>query len=231
SEALAGAAGEKILPEYRRFFDAAIRGDWGTVTNMYVSFKQRHPQYGREGRESDPALRTSYWSPVLEIAIAYDHVVRCEPRYTQIVVDDLFARIPAGSMYFGGTDPGRGLPTAFSRSHPDDDPFFTLTQNALADRTYLDYLRSMYQGRVYVPTDADAQKCFQDYMADVSARLHENKLKPGEDVTEQDGRVEVRGQVAVMSINGLLTKLIFDRNPDREFYIEESSALDWMFPH
>src|SRR3974390_3510426 len=34
-----------------------------------------------------------------------------------------------------------------------------------------------------------------------------------------------------MSINGLLTKLIFDRNPDREFYIEESFPLDWMYPH
>jgi hypothetical protein len=33
-----------------------------------------------------------------------------------------------------------------------------------------------------------------------------------------------------MSINGLLTKLIFDHNPDREFYVEESFPLDWMYP-
>jgi len=34
-----------------------------------------------------------------------------------------------------------------------------------------------------------------------------------------------------MSINGLLAKIIFDRNPGREFYIEESFALDWMYPY
>jgi len=34
-----------------------------------------------------------------------------------------------------------------------------------------------------------------------------------------------------MSINGLITKLIFDRNPEREFYVEESFPLDWMYPH
>jgi hypothetical protein len=43
--------------------------------------------------------------------------------------------------------------------------------------------------------------------------------------------VQVSGQVAVMSINGLLTKVIFDHNPDREFYLEESWPLDWMYPY
>jgi hypothetical protein len=34
-----------------------------------------------------------------------------------------------------------------------------------------------------------------------------------------------------MSINAMLARTIFDRNPDREFYIEESFPLDWMFPY
>jgi hypothetical protein len=46
-----------------------------------------------------------------------------------------------------------------------------------------------------------------------------------------EGRFQVSGQVAVMAINGLLTKVIFDKNPDHEFYVEESFPLDWMFPH
>src|SRR4029077_2974467 len=46
-----------------------------------------------------------------------------------------------------------------------------------------------------------------------------------------DGHVMVSGQVSVMNINGLLTKVIFDHNPDNEFYVEESFPLDWMFPH
>jgi len=34
-----------------------------------------------------------------------------------------------------------------------------------------------------------------------------------------------------MEINGLLVKTIFDKNPSREFYIEESFPLDWMYPY
>src|SRR5262249_46962940 len=35
----------------------------------------------------------------------------------------------------------------------------------------------------------------------------------------------------VMAINALLAKEIFDKNPSREFYVEESFPLDWMYPH
>ena len=34
-----------------------------------------------------------------------------------------------------------------------------------------------------------------------------------------------------MQINGLLVKTIFDKEPNREFYIEESWPLDWMYPY
>ena len=34
-----------------------------------------------------------------------------------------------------------------------------------------------------------------------------------------------------MAINGLLTKIIFDKNPDHAFYVEESFPLDWMYPY
>src|SRR6185503_7879357 len=57
------------------------------------------------------------------------------------------------------------------------------------------------------------------------------QLRPGEDVQIKDNKVQVSGQVAVMAINGLLTKVIFDKNPDHEFYVEESFPLDWMYPH
>ncbi len=45
SEELAAKAGEKITPEFQRFFDAAIKGDWRTVTNRFEYYKQHHPQY------------------------------------------------------------------------------------------------------------------------------------------------------------------------------------------
>lgn len=127
SEALAAAAGESIAPEFRQFFAAATRGDGQTVTNLYEGFKRHHPQYSHDHEYPDLRLRTRFWGPVLEICLAYDQVARCEPEYTRLAVEDILHSIPAGGVYFGGTDPGRGLPTAFCRSHVDADPFFTLT--------------------------------------------------------------------------------------------------------
>lgn len=90
-------------------------------------------------------------------------------------------------------------------------------------------------------TVEDSSKAFTEYVEDARRRLdHDVKfpneprqIRPGEDVRydEATGRIQVSGQVAVMSINGLLTKVMFDKNPDHEFYVEESFPLDWMYPH
>ena len=84
---------------------------------------------------------------------------------------------------------------------------------------------------IYTPSNEDSQKCFADYMADAQERMKKGQLRPGEDVRVVENKVQVSGQVAVMAINGLLTKVIFDHNPDHEFYVEESFPLEWMYPH
>ncbi len=57
------------------------------------------------------------------------------------------------------------------------------------------------------------------------------QIRMGEDVRVDGGKVSVSGQTAVMSINGLLTKVIFEHNPKNEFFVEESFPLDWMYPY
>lgn len=92
---------------------------------------------------------------------------------------------------------------------------------------------------IHTATPDESTKAFHEYLQDAQRRLdhdrrfpHEpRQIKPGEDVKIIDNRVQVSGQVAVMAINGLLTKVIFDANPDHEFYVEESFPLDWMYPH
>ena len=85
---------------------------------------------------------------------------------------------------------------------------------------------------IYIPSPEDSQNCFQTYTEDVARRQQLNQLKPGETVNvDSSGRVQVSGQVAVMEINGLLCKVIFDHNPTNEFYVEESFPLDWMYPY
>ena len=316
SKMLAAAAGEKISPQFQKYFDAAKQGDFRTVTNMYADFKQHHPQY----KGSRWAYRTSYWQPMLEISLVYDQFAMGDSKYTQMAANDIINSIPPGSIYFGGTDPGRGLPTAFSKSQVDADPFYTLSQNPLADPTYEEYLRETYSEKrrtlaqlaaarqadpelseldkqyqeakqkaltlemskpdndperqaaekaledlnpkerdmalvrveksvkaddhsaatnswtedkvIYTPTGDDMQKSFEDYLEDAKKRKQEKKLKPGEDVrTDTNGHVQVSGQVAVQAINARISKIIFDKNPNREFYVEESFPHDWMYPY
>jgi thioredoxin-like negative regulator of GroEL len=84
---------------------------------------------------------------------------------------------------------------------------------------------------IITPSPQDSERSFSEYITDAERRLQINQLKPGEYVTNVDGRITVQGQVAVMSINGLLTRVIFDKNPTNEFYVEESFPLDWMYPY
>lgn len=84
---------------------------------------------------------------------------------------------------------------------------------------------------MHIASPQESQQCFQEYLGDAQRRLQLNQLKPGEDVRVVDNKVQVSGQVAVMAINGLLTKVMFDLNPNNEFFVEESFPLDWMYPH
>ena len=239
AQALAKKLKVKVHDDFWRFFRQARRGDWPAANSIYESLRKR-TCWG-QGSTNDPKFDHTVWQTVAEVGMALDCYTPTNnaPKRSTEFGEGIVKSIPRGSIYFGGTDPGRGLPTAFSRSHAGGDPFYTLTQNALADGSYLEYLRHTYGGRIQIPSNEDSQQCFQTYLADAQERLQHDKdfpdearqLKPGEDVTFVDNKVQVSGQVAVMAINALLTKVIFDRNPDREFYVEESFPLDWMYPH
>jgi tetratricopeptide (TPR) repeat protein len=220
----------------------------------------------------------------------------------------IYPPMTTNAVLFGGTDPGRFNPTymIFCESFVPDktlDPNFNrrdvylITQNALADGTYLSYIRAHYnrstqidppffvnffrsnkeeeEGRtnlfakmfvpvdrfftdfgakvearrraegvyprteIYTPTPTDSSIAFSNYISDAQIRLQHDmqfpnepkRIRVGEDVRIIDNKISVSGQVAVMAINGLLTKVIFEKNPDHEFFVEESFPLDWMFPY
>jgi tetratricopeptide (TPR) repeat protein len=230
----------------------------------------------------------------------------------------VYPEMTRDAILFGGTDPGRFAPTymIFCDSfipHKDlpvfDQNFdrrdvYIITQNALADGTYLEYIRSHYfrsdqyqydtpfflealrpkreigglstnfvaalayecldkpltklgakieknrrargvypPKEIYEPTPDDSRDCFTRYTEDAQRRMQHDmqfpneprQIRPGENVTpvNEGGyyRIQVSGQVAVMAINALLTKVIFDHNPTNEFFVEESFPLDWMYPH
>jgi len=216
------------------FFEAIRVDDHETATNLFTRLQRasgRYPYLNSAPDETiSPALATVIWPPISEMIGVYEEFHNWDRKWARRFGSEIIDSIPRSSIYFGGTDPGRFIISALSESHSEGKPFFTLTQNQLADGTYLEYLRKIYGKRLYVPTTEDSQKAFQAYVEDAQQRLKDGKLKPGEDVRTVDGRVQVSGQVAVMEINGLLVKTIIEKNADREFYLEESFAFDWMYP-
>ena len=196
------------------------------------------------------------------------------------------------AVLYGGTDPGRFVPTYMifceSRVSEKDryhDPYldpvggakfdrrdvYIITQNALADSTYMSYIRdhydysrpdpnnpatlerrlpwqralfrwgwkhlyrdSMYPKEpIWIPSDLDTQRAFQEYVDNVQARqARGEQLSSDEQLSVVGGQVSVRGVAGVMNINGILTKWIFDRNRDKHaFYVEESYVIPWMYPY
>ncbi|HEY1663443.1 MAG TPA: hypothetical protein VGI03_13575 [Verrucomicrobiae bacterium] len=231
-EAQANASTNAVVPGYASFFAAAQKGDWLAVNHAFKDFRNHAGQYEHSGK-TDERLRGTKWQAVMEVWGTLDSMAEGNEKYSTLYANEIINSIPSGSVYFGGTDPGRFLITGMEKSQVNGDPFFLITQNALADSTYLDYVRSMYGDRLYIPTSADSQKCFQDYSEDAQKRLKEGQLKPGENVSvdPQSGRVQVTGQIAVMEINALLAKIIFDQNSNYDCYIEQSFPLDWMYPY
>ena len=231
ARSLAKQDGNKLPSDFDAFYKAAETGDWQDATNLFDQMGKR--------LDGDSSLRGSWWSATLD---AYGVFVAFPPgdKYAIAFGNEIIQSIPDGSIYFGGTDPGRFVVTPLTESHADGKPFFTLSQNPLADVTYLHYLRAMYGGKIHTPTDEDSQKSYQDYTTDAQRRLSHDQqfpnepkqLKPGEEVRlDSNGRIQLSGQMNVIGIRELLTKTIFEKNPDREFYIEESFPLDWMYPY
>ncbi|MFH0880866.1 MAG: DUF2723 domain-containing protein [Lentisphaerota bacterium] len=134
----------------------------------------------------------------------------------------------SNAIFYGGTDPGRFVPTYMiycAKVRPD---VYLITQNALADNTYMSVMRDLYGDTIWIPSQQDSNYAFQKYVEDVQA----GRIPPGADVSFENGRVSVQGVQGVMMINGILAKMIFEANKYKHpFYVEESYVIPWMYPY
>ena len=132
------------------------------------------------------------------------------------------------AIFFGGTDPGRFVPTYMIYSADVRPDVYLITQNALADGMYMNVMRDLYGDRIWIPSAVDSNLAFQQYVE----QIRSGQIQAGADVSFKDNRVSVQGVGGVMQINGLLCKAIFDRNKFRHaFYVEESYIIAWMYPY
>jgi tetratricopeptide (TPR) repeat protein len=160
---------------------------------------------------------------------------------------DLNAILEGGSIYDTDRFKGIKLPPLIveAMDHSNIPATVIRLNRRMIEEAYPgDIARSL--GGVYpdteiiTPSPDDSQLCINDYYQDVARRMQHDvqfpkephQIRQGEDVKIVNDRIQIGGgQVSVMAINGLLTKVIFDRNPQHEFYVEESFPLDWMYPY
>jgi hypothetical protein len=225
--------GAPVPPEVWKIFAEASAGDWKSATDLLRTISVNYHS------GSAHRLGPEVWFRVQDVGGFCELLSSNDQKFVRLFADEVFKVVPPGSIYFGGTDPGRFAITALSRSHEEGQPFFTLTQNALVDHDYLSYVRGMYHEQVKLPDEAMVKAAFDDYLADARRRLEHDQqfpdepkqVLPGEEIKMVNGQVQISGQVAVMTINGLLVRDILHQNPNHEFYIEESFPLDWMYPY
>lgn len=223
--------------EVTNFFQFARKGDYPALSNIVASCGAQLYAGAASSTNGTPAW-LPFWQPMTEVESAYGAFTH-GVKYPLAFGDGIIQSIPAGSIYFGGTDPGRMLVTALCESSVEGKPFFTLTQNALSDNRYMDYLRGMYGRRMVLPTTNEMQAAQDDYSADLQRRVNHDKefptgprqVKPGEDYRMVEGKLQPSGPVAVMAIHARLVKVILEHNPKREFYLEESYPLDSLYPY
>ena len=139
------------------------------------------------------------------------------------------------AVFFGGTDPGRFVPTYMIYAAHVRPDVYLITQNALADKTYLDTMRGLYADAIWMPTEYDNQEAFREYDARIQDEIRRGVRDPSDTgglTHDAQGRVSVNGALAVMEINAIIAKQIFDHNRDlHDFYVEESYAMQWMYPY
>ena len=161
---------------------------------------------------------------------------------------DMLKDLPKDAFVFGGTDPGRFVPTYMilgeSFVDPKDkrDPNFDrrdlviVTQNALADAFYQKYIHDHYapgrpkaegwfekwlgRDKQYPPDDTvmPSEQELMEIVRNVSMNL-----PPG--ANPQDPNVGILYHAAI-------AQWIFEKNKDkREFFIEESFPMEWTYAY
>ena len=199
--AMAAAEGKPMLPEYNAFFKAAAKGDLAAMLRI--------------GGLDQPSSSAENSEAFKEIIYAFKMFTCWDEKYAVAYAHGISQSLPAGSVYFTGVPAGAFLFPALQKSEMNAAPCFSLNQGNLVDESYRAYLRSTYGDDLYIPTEAEAQKCFQDYTPDALLHHQQNKLQ------RED----------IQRIDRLIAKVFFDKNPDHEFYFEEAWPVEWMYPY
>lgn len=212
-----------VPDEIARFFDAVEGGRWEEIDAQFQSLLQR--KRAEQGSGEIGRL----WGPILD---AYGTAEQAHLWPAQKLLDygnAVLDSLRPGMIYVGGTDEGRWIPTLLNETS-EGERHVILTQNALADQSYLKYLEFLHGDQITALNQKDSERAFADYLSDAKRRLEHDQqfpdepkqIRPGEDVRFVDNKVQVSGQIAVMDINERLLGALMEKNPDRPFALQQS---------
>lgn len=214
-----------------RFFDALEANRWEEAQALFKSLTN----IKQNGPGADDLQK--YWRPILEAFGAAEQVHSWPAQQLLDYGNAVLGSLRPGMVYVGGTDPGCFIPT-FLNATSEGERHMVLTQNALADSSYLDYLSFLYGDRLATLTPDESKAAFGEYIADATKRFEHDQqfpdepkqIRPGENVSVTDNGTQVSGQVAVMSINEKLLQTLLQKNPDLSFALEQSFPFKSTYP-
>jgi hypothetical protein len=214
--------GIPMAPEYGHFFQRVQAREWVASSNAFRNISAKFIGH------RDPAIVNGLWPPTMELFGAIEQFLIWEPELLDEYANEIMKVVPSDAIFFGGTDPGRFVFVAYEEASTNKS-FFVITQNALADATYAAYERKDPRNAgIWLPSKEDGTRAFHEFTEGCKA----GKYPECGDLVTAGGKVQVRGVKAVMAINGLIVKQIFEHNRDtHEFYVEESYAIPWMVPY
>ena len=222
---------DKTVPdEVEKFFDAVEAGQWEAIKSQWDLLARHSSQYEYSTNHWDQL--DPFWPSVLD---AYGVAEQAHLWPAQQLLDygnAILGSLKPGMVYVGGTDNGRWIPELLNETS-DGEQHMIVTQNALADSRYLDFVNTLYSDRMAALTIEDSQAAFQAYVTEAQKRFEHDQqfpdeprqLRPGEDLKMVDGKLQVSGQVAVMAINEILLQTLMQKNPELSFAIQESFPL------
>jgi hypothetical protein len=234
-ERIAARRNEALPPEIDAFFKAVDKGDWDEIDRLWKDLA-KHATVQYENSEGDRSDLRPYWPSVLD---AYGVAEQAHLWPAQKLLDygnAIMDSLRPGEIFVGGTDNGRWVPELMNET--SGDPHIMITQNALADGGYLDFVRELYGEQFSALSPEDSQRGFEAYVADAQKRFQHDldfpdepkQVLPGENIKMVNGKIEYSGQVAVMGINEKLLQLLMEKNPDLSFAMQESFAMNNLYP-
>jgi len=158
---------------------------------------------------------------------------------------DMLKDLPRGSVFFGGTDPGRFVPTYMIlgestqpphlKRNPDFDrrDLYIITQNGVGEPLYRHYLADQYGTNRPAPKNA-----FERWLGRAEAYPKKPLVFPTEDEINAAIKKEVEEQTKDGAepdpalAHSVVTRLIWEMNRDEHaFFVEESFPLIWSYDH